>query len=68
MRFQVNGDVRYFSIWEAARLQGMSDTFLPAGSHSQAMRQLGNAMPVLLSPCPMSRRMAQVTTPARLLQ
>ncbi|WP_429363741.1 DNA cytosine methyltransferase [Paraburkholderia sp. MM5496-R1] len=43
------GRVRYFTIREAARLQGMPDSFTPSGAWSQAMRQLGNAVPVQLA-------------------
>jgi DNA (cytosine-5)-methyltransferase 1 len=43
------GAARYFTVREAARLQGMPDEFIPAGSWSQAMRQLGNAVPVQLA-------------------
>ncbi|WP_429355240.1 DNA cytosine methyltransferase [Paraburkholderia sp. 32] len=43
------GAVRYFTVREACRLQGMPDTFIPAGSSSQALRQLGNAMPAQLA-------------------
>ncbi|WP_242540557.1 DNA cytosine methyltransferase [Trinickia mobilis] len=41
--------VRYFTVREAARLQGIPDTLVLDGSWSQAMRQLGNAMPVQLA-------------------
>jgi DNA (cytosine-5)-methyltransferase 1 len=43
------GGARYFTVREAARLQGMPDTFIPVGSWSQTMRQLGNAMPTQLA-------------------
>ncbi|SDC49595.1 DNA cytosine methyltransferase [Paraburkholderia lycopersici] len=41
--------VRYFTVREAARLQGLPDSFIPSGSWSEAMRQLGNAVPVQLA-------------------
>ena len=44
----VNGNVRYFSIRECARLQTYPDNFVFSGSWSSAMRQLGNAVPVNL--------------------
>lgn len=44
-----DGRTRHFTVREAARLQGMPDSFLPTGSWSQAMRQLGNAVPVQLA-------------------
>lgn len=44
-----DGTPRYFSVREAARLQGLPDDFLFECSWSEAMRQLGNAVPVHLS-------------------
>lgn len=46
-----NGDVRYFTVREAARLQGFPDEFVfPASvSWTESMRQLGNAVPVQLA-------------------
>jgi DNA (cytosine-5)-methyltransferase 1 len=46
-----NGDVRYFTVREAARLQGFPDEFVfPASvSWTESMRQLGNAVPVPLA-------------------
>lgn len=44
-----DGSVRYFTIREAARLQTFPDTYKFHGSWSQAMRQLGNAVPVKLA-------------------
>jgi len=46
---QVDGSVRYFSIRESARLQTFPDGYRLHGSWSEAMRQLGNAVPVLLA-------------------
>lgn len=43
-----DGSVRYFSIREAARLQTFPDDYIFPGSWSEAMRQLGNAVPVQL--------------------
>lgn len=43
------GSVRYFSVREAARLQGMPDDFEFVGSWSENMRQLGNAVPTELA-------------------
>lgn len=43
-----NGKVRYFSIRESARLQTFPDHFEISGTWSEAMRQLGNAVPVEL--------------------
>ncbi len=44
-----NGDVRYFTIREAARLQGLPDNYEFPGSWSESMRQLGNAVPSQLA-------------------
>ncbi|MGR3972524.1 DNA cytosine methyltransferase [Shewanella sp. 1180_01] len=43
-----NGSVRYFTIREAARIQTFPDGYLFHGSWSETMRQLGNAVPVML--------------------
>lgn len=44
-----DGTVRYFTVRESARLQTFPDDFLFHGAWSETMRQLGNAVPVLLS-------------------
>lgn len=44
-----DGSVRYFTVRESARLQTFPDEFLFHGSWSEAMRQLGNAVPVHLA-------------------
>ena len=44
-----NGEVRYFSVRESARLQAFPDEFLFHGSWTETMRQLGNAVPVTLA-------------------
>jgi DNA (cytosine-5)-methyltransferase 1 len=40
-----NGEVRYFTIRESARLQTFPDNFYFPGSWTESMRQLGNAVP-----------------------
>lgn len=49
MLLREDGTVRYFSIREAARLQGFPDDFEFPVSWTESMRQLGNAVPVDLS-------------------
>ncbi|NJN18866.1 MAG: DNA (cytosine-5-)-methyltransferase [Oscillochloris sp.] len=44
-----NGSVRYFTVRESARLQTFPDSFQVSGVWSEAMRQLGNAVPVDLA-------------------
>jgi DNA (cytosine-5)-methyltransferase 1 len=44
-----NGEVRYFTVRESARLQEFPDDFLFYGSWTEAMRQIGNAVPVTLA-------------------
>jgi len=49
MLMRPDGSVRYFTIRESARLQTFPDNFAFRGSWSEAMRQLGNAVPVDLA-------------------
>lgn len=44
-----DGSVRYFSVRECARIQTFPDEWRFAGSWTESMRQLGNAVPVLLA-------------------
>jgi DNA (cytosine-5)-methyltransferase 1 len=48
MLVKPDASVRYFSVRESARLQAFPDGFEIRGSWSEAMRQLGNAVPVTL--------------------
>lgn len=45
----VNGEVRYFTVREAARMQTFPDGYELHGAWGEAMRQLGNAVPVVLA-------------------
>lgn len=49
MMVRDDGSVRYFTIREAARLQGLPDTYHFPRSWTESMRQLGNAVPAQLS-------------------
>lgn len=44
-----NGKIRYFSVREAARIQKFPDKFEFPCSWTESLRQLGNAVPVLLA-------------------
>lgn len=44
-----NGNVRYFTMREAARIQTFPDDWVLEGAWTEAMRQIGNAVPVDLA-------------------
>ena len=44
-----DGKVRYLTVFEAKRLQTFPDDFVIKGGWGEAMRQIGNAVPVLLA-------------------
>lgn len=46
---RVDGSVRYFTVRESARIQTFPDGYELHGSWGEAMRQLGNAVPVRLA-------------------
>jgi hypothetical protein len=43
-----NGSVRYFTVFEGKRIQTFPDDYQITGAWTEAMRQIGNAVPVLL--------------------
>ncbi|HPT50396.1 MAG TPA: DNA cytosine methyltransferase [Accumulibacter sp.] len=49
MLVREDGTVRYFSVREAARIQTFPDGYKMHGSWTETMRQLGNAVPVMLA-------------------
>jgi DNA (cytosine-5)-methyltransferase 1 len=49
-----DGSIRYYSVREAARIQTFPDEYALRGSWGEAMRQIGNAVPVLLAKVVMS--------------
>jgi DNA (cytosine-5)-methyltransferase 1 len=44
-----DGQVRYLTVFEAKRLQTFPDNFVIKGGWGESMRQIGNAVPVLLA-------------------
>lgn len=49
MLVRPDGSVRYFTVRESARLQGFPDGYAFHGSWTETMRQLGNAVPIMLA-------------------
>jgi DNA (cytosine-5)-methyltransferase 1 len=49
MLLKPNGSLRYFTVRESARLQTFPDDYVLHGAWTEAMRQLGNAVPVRLA-------------------
>lgn len=58
-----DGSVRYFSVREAARMQTFPDDYFFFGSRSEAMRQIGNAVPVRLASILLSKLKNDLTKP-----
>ena len=44
-----NGQLRYYTVRESARIQTFPDTYLFSSSWTESMRQIGNAVPVKLA-------------------
>ena len=44
-----DGTIRYLSVLEAKRIQTFPDDYIITGAWGEAMRQLGNAVPVHLA-------------------
>lgn len=49
MLLRADGEVRYFTVRESARLQTFDDGYVFSGAWGNVMRQLGNAVPVNLA-------------------
>lgn len=61
-----DGTVRYFSVREAARLQTFPDQWQFSGAWTEAMRQIGNAVPVQLAAAIAQSVAAPIRTHAKL--
>ena len=46
-----DGSIRYFTTYEAKRIQTSPEDYCITGSWTEAMRQVGNAVPVELGHC-----------------
>ena len=60
-----DGGVRYFSVRECARLQTFPDEWYFEGSWTEAMRQLGNAVPVSLAEAVARQLVGLLSPPAK---
>jgi DNA (cytosine-5)-methyltransferase 1 len=46
-----DGSIRYFTVFEAKRIQTFPDDYVITGAWGEALRQIGNAVPVKLAEC-----------------
>ena len=44
-----DGSIRYFTVFEAKRIQTFPDDYVITGAWGEALRQIGNAVPVRLA-------------------
>jgi DNA (cytosine-5)-methyltransferase 1 len=56
-----DGSYRYYTVRESARLQTFPDDYVFSGSWTEAMRQIGNAVPVELAAAVGKSILKQVT-------
>ena len=59
-----DGSVRYLTTFEAKRIQTFPDDFVIKGAWGEAMRQIGNAVPVLLAEkisCELAKEIKRIT-------
>jgi DNA (cytosine-5)-methyltransferase 1 len=62
-----DGSIRYFTILEAKRIQTFPDDYPILGSWTEAMRQLGNAVPVKLGHSIAETLIPRLTMPSKIL-
>ncbi len=58
-----DGTFRYMTVRECARLQGFPDDYVFDGPRSEAMRQIGNAVPVVLAQVMAQSVLSQLDSP-----
>lgn len=58
-----DGSIRYFTVFEAKRIQTFPDDYVITGAWGEALRQIGNAVPVKLAECLGNAAKTLLTTP-----